>query len=67
MSGGDATRARQADIVRLPTLDPGTRATLHRPTGLLIIRRGDICVSGSREDLAQLVAEIIAACWGATK
>ncbi|PZQ79068.1 MAG: hypothetical protein DI549_21195 [Ancylobacter novellus] len=67
MSGGDATRARQADIVRLPTLDPGTRATLHRPTGLLIISRGDICVSGSREDLAQLVAEIIAACWEATK
>lgn len=67
MSGGDATRARQADIVRLPTLDPGTRATLHRPTGLLIISRGGNCVSGSREDLAQLAAEIVAADWEATK
>lgn len=67
MTGGDATGARQADIVRLPTLDPGARATLHRPTGLLIVDRGGNCVSGSREDLERLAAEIIAACWEARR
>ncbi len=54
-----------SDIVRLPTLDPATRATLHRPTGLLIIDRGGNCVSGSREQLLRLAAEIIAADWEA--
>ncbi|PZQ82645.1 MAG: hypothetical protein DI549_10715 [Ancylobacter novellus] len=67
MTGGDAPGARQADIVRLPTLDPDTRATLHRPTGLLIISRGGNCVSGSREDLVRLAAEIIAADWEANQ
>lgn len=57
MSGGD--------IVRLPTLDPATRATLHRPTGLRIVSIGVNCVSGSREELLRLAAEIIAADWEA--
>lgn len=67
MTGGDADGARPADVVRLPTLDPDTRAILHRPTGLLIISRGGNCVSGSRADLTWLAAEIIAACWEARK
>lgn len=50
-----------SDIVRLPTLDPDTRTILHRPTGLLIIERGGNCVSGSREELLRLAAEVIAA------
>lgn len=49
------------DIVRLPTLEPDTRAILHRPTGLMIVSRGR--VSGSREELAGLAAEITAARW----
>ena len=59
--------SRQADIVRLPTLDPSTRATLHRPTGLRIVSIGDNCVSGSREELLRLAAEIIAADWEACR
>jgi len=67
MTGDDATSVRQADIVRLPTLDPSTRATLHRPTGLRIVSIGDNCVSGSREELLRIAAEIIAADWEAGK
>lgn len=62
-----ASDARPPDIASLPTLDPGTSAILHRPTGLLIVSRGGLCVSGSREDLARLAAEITAACWEARK
>ncbi|WAC26450.1 hypothetical protein [Ancylobacter sp. SL191] len=58
---------RPADIVRLPTLEDGARAILHRPTGLLIVSRGGICASGSLEDMARLAAEITAACWEARR
>lgn len=58
---------RPPDIVALPTLDPGTRATLHRPSGLMIIGSGVNSVSGLREELLRLAAEIIAADWEATQ